>query len=204
MLGERLGIGIANAINTFDPLEVVIGGGSVSRAGKLLWTPPATPPSVMSCYGLVLNTTIRIARHGPRASVLGAALIAAQEYAEETGQNLQGAISRSTVRIACAFDHAGVPLKASCVETIAAGGPRGRRSRHLVDRPVTTPDTARLAAEAVPGDADRAVLVCGSGAGVAVAPRKFDHPRGGRPRHLHRPPVRRARRLQASSAWAGG
>src|SRR5205085_2496512 len=27
VLGERLGIGIANAINTFDPLEVVIGGG---------------------------------------------------------------------------------------------------------------------------------------------------------------------------------
>src|SRR4051794_10409958 len=35
VLGERLGIGIANAINTFDPLEVVIGGG-VSRAGELL------------------------------------------------------------------------------------------------------------------------------------------------------------------------
>ena len=35
VLGERIGIGIANAINTFDPLEVVIGGG-VSRAGELL------------------------------------------------------------------------------------------------------------------------------------------------------------------------
>ena len=38
VLGERLGIGIANAINTFDPLEVVIGGG-VSRAGELLLEP---------------------------------------------------------------------------------------------------------------------------------------------------------------------
>ena len=38
VLGERLGIGIANAINTFDPLEVVIGGG-VSRAGELLLDP---------------------------------------------------------------------------------------------------------------------------------------------------------------------
>ena len=38
VLGERIGIGIANAINTFDPLEVVIGGG-VSRAGELLLGP---------------------------------------------------------------------------------------------------------------------------------------------------------------------
>jgi ribose 5-phosphate isomerase B len=40
--------------------------------------------------------------------------------------------------------------------------------------PVDYPDTARMAAEAVRnGDADRAVLVCGSGAGVAVAACKF-------------------------------
>ena len=40
--------------------------------------------------------------------------------------------------------------------------------------PVDYPDTARLAAEAVrTGGADRAILVCGSGAGVAVAACKF-------------------------------
>ena len=38
VLGERLGIGIANAINTFDPDEIVIGGG-VSLAGDLLLVP---------------------------------------------------------------------------------------------------------------------------------------------------------------------
>ena len=38
ILGERLGIGIANAINTFDPDEVVIGGG-VCVAGELLLGP---------------------------------------------------------------------------------------------------------------------------------------------------------------------
>ena len=38
VLGERLGIGIANAINMFDPDEVVIGGG-VSLAGDLLLVP---------------------------------------------------------------------------------------------------------------------------------------------------------------------
>ena len=40
--------------------------------------------------------------------------------------------------------------------------------------PVDYPDTARLAADAVrSGAADRAILVCGSGAGVAVAACKF-------------------------------
>ena len=93
VLGERLGIGIANAINTFDPLEVVIGGG-VSRAGDLLLEPARDDgASATSCRGSGPNTVLRIARHGPRAGVLGAALIAAQEYAEDTGQNLQGAIS---------------------------------------------------------------------------------------------------------------
>jgi glucokinase len=92
VLGERIGIGIANAINTFDPLEVVIGGG-VSRAGALLLEPAKDAAFRHVVPGLGLNTTIRIARHGPRAGVLGAALIAAQEYADDTGRNLQGAIS---------------------------------------------------------------------------------------------------------------
>ena len=38
VLGQRLGIGIANAINLFDPEEIVIGGG-VSIAGDLLLDP---------------------------------------------------------------------------------------------------------------------------------------------------------------------
>jgi glucokinase len=92
VLGERIGIGIANAINTFDPLEVVIGGG-VSRAGDLLLDPARDAAFRHVVPGLGLNTTLRIARHGPRAGVLGAALIAAQEYALESGQNLQSTVS---------------------------------------------------------------------------------------------------------------
>jgi glucokinase len=65
----------------------------VSHAGELLLEPARDAAFRHVVPGLGLNTTIRIARHGPRAGVLGAALIAAQEYAEETGQNLQGAIS---------------------------------------------------------------------------------------------------------------
>ena len=89
VLGERLGIGIANAINTFDPQEVVIGGG-VSRVGELLLEPARDAAFRHVVPGLGLNTTIRIARHGPRAGVLGAALIAAQEYAEDLQEAISG------------------------------------------------------------------------------------------------------------------
>jgi glucokinase len=92
LLGRRLGIGIANAINTFDPLEVVIGGG-VSRAGELLLEPARRTAFRHVVPGLGLKTVIRIARHGPRAGVLGAALLAAQEYAESVGRNLQDAVA---------------------------------------------------------------------------------------------------------------
>ena len=43
ILGQRLGIGIANAINLFDPQEIVIGGG-VSTAGDLLLEPASAWP----------------------------------------------------------------------------------------------------------------------------------------------------------------
>jgi len=92
VLGQRLGIGIANAINTFDPLEVVIGGG-VSRAGALLVEPAREAAYRHVVPGLGARTNIRIARHGPRAGVLGAALLAAQEYAEDTKRDVQGAIT---------------------------------------------------------------------------------------------------------------
>src|SRR6201991_4149358 len=90
VLGERIGIGIANAINTFDPLEVVIGGG-VSRAGELVLEPAREAAYRHVVPGLGAKTNIRIARHGPRAGVLGAALLAAQEYAEDRRRDLQEA-----------------------------------------------------------------------------------------------------------------
>jgi ribose 5-phosphate isomerase B len=74
------------------------------------------------------------------------------------------------MRIACAFDHAGFPLKALVLDAV-------RELEHEpVDLgtnstdPIDYPDVARAAADAVlDGRAERAVLVCGSGAGVAVA-----------------------------------
>jgi glucokinase len=78
ILGQRLGIGIANAINLFDPQEIVIGGG-VSTAGDLLMEPAKRVAKEYTVPGLGLHTTIRLARHGAQAGVLGAAMVAAHE-----------------------------------------------------------------------------------------------------------------------------
>ena len=77
------------------------------------------------------------------------------------------------MRIACAFDHAGFPLKVLVLELLTTLGHEPLDlGTHSTD-PVDYPDVARGAAEAVRrGDADRAIVVCGSGAGVAVAASK--------------------------------
>lgn len=79
ILGERLGIGIASMINVFDPQEVVIGGG-VSSAGDLLLQPAARVAWQFVLPGVGSQTTIRLARQGPEAGVLGAALLAGTEH----------------------------------------------------------------------------------------------------------------------------
>ena len=78
---ERVGIGIANAINTFDPDEVVLGGGGV-LAGELLLAPAMRVARAYALPGIGTRTTIRLARHGVRAGVLGAALLAMHESEE--------------------------------------------------------------------------------------------------------------------------
>jgi glucokinase len=78
LLGRRLGVGIANAINTFDPDLVVVGGG-VSAAGELLLAPAREEAARFVLTGVGTRTRICQARYGPRAGVRGAALLAAQE-----------------------------------------------------------------------------------------------------------------------------
>jgi glucokinase len=78
LIGERLGIGIANAINLFDPEVVAIGGG-VAAAGELLLEPARRTALGFVLPGVGERTEIRLARHGQRAGVLGAALLAAHE-----------------------------------------------------------------------------------------------------------------------------
>jgi glucokinase len=76
---EHVGIGVANAINTFDPDEVVIGGGG-ALAGELLLEPIRRVARGYVVPGLVGRTEIRLARHGIRAGVLGAAMLAVHEH----------------------------------------------------------------------------------------------------------------------------
>jgi ribose 5-phosphate isomerase B len=78
------------------------------------------------------------------------------------------------MRIACGFDHAGFPLKPVVLETLRAAGHEPVDLGTWSTDPVDYPDTARSGCEAVlSGDVERAVIVCGSGAGVAVAACKF-------------------------------
>jgi glucokinase len=81
VLGERLGVGIANAINTFDPDVVAIGGG-VSTAGDLLLGPATEAARRFVLPGVGERTEIRLARHGQEAGVRGAALLAGLELAD--------------------------------------------------------------------------------------------------------------------------
>src|SRR5579863_4244438 len=78
------------------------------------------------------------------------------------------------MKIAVAADHAGFPLKARILEEVRKLGHQVLDlGTHSTD-PVDYPDYARAVAEALrDGRAERAVLICGSGAGACVAANKF-------------------------------
>lgn len=80
IVGERLGLAIANALNAFDPELVVIGGG-VSTAGEFLLRPARQVAQEFTMRGLGTKTEIRIARYGVHAGVRGAAMLALTEEA---------------------------------------------------------------------------------------------------------------------------
>ena len=82
-----MGIGGANAINTFDPDEVVLGGGA-ALAGDMLLGPATRVARAYAHPGLADHATIRLARHGVRAGVLGAALMAQHEFEHSPQPNV--------------------------------------------------------------------------------------------------------------------
>ena len=78
------------------------------------------------------------------------------------------------MKIACGFDHAGFPLKESVLDVLREEGHEVLDLGTDSTEPVDYPDIAVDVGEAVrSGRADRGVLVCGSGAGVAVAATKM-------------------------------
>ena len=79
------------------------------------------------------------------------------------------------MRVAVAFDHRGVKLRERLLEVLAA---LGHEAVDLgTDRPeprIDYPDKAREVGEAIrAGEAERALLVCGSGVGASVAANKL-------------------------------
>lgn len=76
--GQRIGIGAANAIHAFDPEAVVIGG-DAARAGALVLDPARRVARQYVLPGLGAAADVRLARHGTRGVMLGAALLARQE-----------------------------------------------------------------------------------------------------------------------------
>lgn len=78
------------------------------------------------------------------------------------------------MKLVVAADHGGYPLKARVIRDLT------ERGHQVVDLgtnstdPVDYPDYARFVAEAIlQGLAERAILICGSGAGACVAANKF-------------------------------
>ncbi len=94
LLGERLGVGIANAINTFDPEVVAVGGGA-SAAGALLLDAAIASARNFVLPGVGTRTQIRLARSGPQAGVHGAALLASLELGRRGASNVTG--ERTTI-----------------------------------------------------------------------------------------------------------
>jgi ribose 5-phosphate isomerase B len=79
------------------------------------------------------------------------------------------------MRIAAGFDHAGYPLKRAIVAALEEAGHDvvdcGTDSEESVDYPVHAADAAGLVSN---GEADMAVLACGSGVGVSIVANKLN------------------------------
>jgi glucokinase len=74
-IGRRLGIGVVSLVNIFNPEVVVIGGG-VSAAGDLLLDPARAMVSERALLPGRDAVRLEIARFGPEAGLVGAALMA--------------------------------------------------------------------------------------------------------------------------------
>jgi ribose 5-phosphate isomerase B len=77
------------------------------------------------------------------------------------------------MRLAVGSDHAGFPMKAFVLEQLETLGHQVTDVGSYDPEPVDFPDIARKACGLVnAGEADRAILVCGSGVGATIAANK--------------------------------
>jgi ribose 5-phosphate isomerase B len=78
------------------------------------------------------------------------------------------------MRVACGFDHAGFPLRARLFSVLEEAGHEVLDLGTDRPEPLDYPDKALEVGRAVVGgEAERGIIVCGSGAGVSVAAGKI-------------------------------
>jgi glucokinase len=74
-MGTRLGVGVANLVNAFNPEVVVIGGGAVA-AGEMMLGPVRDVVRERALPGARDDVRIVPSRFGEESGMLGAALLA--------------------------------------------------------------------------------------------------------------------------------
>jgi glucokinase len=90
--GTFLGVGLASAINTFEPQHIVIGGG-LSQAADLFLDRAREEAESRALPALVERVRISRAQAGAQAGLIGAGLLALQELQPEKGDTA-GATTR--------------------------------------------------------------------------------------------------------------
>jgi glucokinase len=75
LIGERLGVGLTNLVNIFNP-EVIVVGGGVMAAGEMLLTPARATVSERALPPARDYVRIVPARFGSEAGMVGAAALA--------------------------------------------------------------------------------------------------------------------------------
>lgn len=84
------------------------------------------------------------------------------------------------MRVAVAADHAGFPLKDLVIQVVEAEGHEALDLGTFSTDPVDYPDYAEKAGRAIQeGQAERAIILCGSGVGAAIAANKLKGIRAG-------------------------
>jgi ribose 5-phosphate isomerase B len=84
------------------------------------------------------------------------------------------------MKVAVACDHGGFPLKETVLEVIRQAGHGVLDLGTFSSDPVDYPDYAQKVGKAIQhGEADRGILICGSGTGVTVAANKMRGIRAG-------------------------
>jgi len=84
------------------------------------------------------------------------------------------------MKVALGFDHGGFPLKREIIQVVQSAGHEVLDCGTFDETPVDYPDYAKAVADAVNNkQADRGIVVCGSGVGACVAANKIAGIRAG-------------------------